>query len=155
MEPKAKSLQQLPQKIDQYTLLLFKVFYNTKAEAEGGRLDSILCNEDDFIVDSNRVSIERTVSDVAAVMKSGILLPPSSCYSLCYATIHSPDFCECRNVLQALPIGSGGSGGDMSLDQCSLDLDIQEICSGTVASPCNCTSPGCQVLYTVKTLSLF
>ena len=50
-------------------------------------------------------------------------------------------------MLQALPIGSGGSGGDIALDiQCSLDLDIQEICSGTVASPCNCTSPGCQVL---------
>ena len=72
-EPKAKTLQQLPQKIDQYTLLLFKVFYNTKAEAEGGRLDSILCNEDDFIVDSgDRVSIERTESDVAAFMRSGI-----------------------------------------------------------------------------------
>ena len=81
VEPKAKSLQELPQKIDQYTLLLFKVFYNTKAEAEGGRLDSILCNEDDFIVDSNTVSIERTESDVAAVMRSGIFLPPSSCYS--------------------------------------------------------------------------
>ena len=77
-EPKAKSLQQLPQKIDQYTLLLFKVFYDTKAEAEGGHLDSILCNEDDFIVDSSRVSIERTESDVAAVMISGILLPLSS-----------------------------------------------------------------------------
>ena len=81
VEPKAKSLQQLPQKIDQYTLLLFKVFYNTKAEAEGGRLDSILCNEDDFIVDSNIVSIEKTESEVAAIMRSGIFLPPSSCYS--------------------------------------------------------------------------
>ena len=81
VEPKAKSLQQLPQKIDQYTLLLFKVFYDTKADAEGGQLGSILCNEDDFIVDSNTVSIERTESDVAAVLISGILLPPSSCYS--------------------------------------------------------------------------
>ena len=78
VEPKAKTLQQLPQKIDQYTLLLFKLFYNTKAEAEGGRLNSILCNENDFIVDSSRVSIERTESDVAAVMISGIFLPPSS-----------------------------------------------------------------------------
>ena len=81
VEPKAKSLQQLPQKIDQYTLLLFKVFYDTKAEAEGGHLDSILCNEDNFIVDSSRVSIERTESDVVAVMRSGIFLPPSSCHS--------------------------------------------------------------------------
>ena len=78
-EPKAKSLQQLPQKIDQYTLLLFKVFYDTKANAEGGCLDSILYNE--FIVNSSRVSIERTESDVAAVMISGIFLPPSSCHS--------------------------------------------------------------------------
>ena len=76
VEPKAKSLQQLPQKIDQYTLFLFKVFYDTKAEAEDGHLDSILCN--DFIVDSSRVSIERTESNVTAVMISGIFLPPSS-----------------------------------------------------------------------------
>ena len=49
-------------------------------------------------------------------------------------------------MLEVVTTGSGGSGGDIALDlQCSLNLDIQELCNGTVASPCNCTSQGCQV----------
>ena len=46
--------------------------------------------------------------------------------------------------------GNGGSGNDGNLleprSECSADLDIQELCSGTLASPCNCElSQECQV----------
>ena len=70
-EPKTTSLQRLPQTIDQYTLLLWKVLYDTAAEAQGGGLDNILCREDS--IGSSTVNIERT--DVAAVMRSGVLSP--------------------------------------------------------------------------------
>ena len=51
----------------------------------------------------------------------------------------SSDFCECRQVLQ-----TAGYGGLQS--NCSVGLDIQELCNGTVASPCDCSSSQeCQV----------
>ena len=70
-EPKTTSLQRLPQTIAQYTLLLWKAFYNTAAQALGGGLESVLCREDNIMFGSSIVSIERT--DVASVMRSGVL----------------------------------------------------------------------------------
>ena len=68
------------------------------------------------------------------------------------------DFCECRQVLQTSTQSSSDDGGSGSGDgdggsdlmgtsdnQCSVDLNIQELCNGTLASPCDCTSLECQV----------
>ena len=71
-EPKATSLEKLSQTIDQYTLLLWKTFYNTAEQAQDGGLNSVLCRDEDIIVGSYRVSVERRLYDVAAVMQSGI-----------------------------------------------------------------------------------
>ena len=85
-EPQTTSLQKLPQTIDQYTLLLWKVFYNTADQAQGGGLDNVLCREQDITFSSSTVSISRAESDVAAVMRSGIIslslslsISPSPC----------------------------------------------------------------------------
>ena len=58
------------------------------------------------------------------------------------------DFCECRqtSTQSSSDNGSGGSGdGDLMNNLCSVDLNIQELCNGTLASPCDCTSLECQV----------
>ena len=70
-EPKTTSLQRLPQTIAQYTLLLWKVFYDTDVQAQGGGLESVLCTEDNILFGPSTVDIERT--DVAAIMRSGVL----------------------------------------------------------------------------------
>ena len=50
------------------------------------------------------------------------------------------DFCECRDV-QMMSIsdimGSGNNDEALAIEECPT-LDIQELCNGTVASPCNC-----------------
>jgi hypothetical protein len=123
-EPQTTSLQKLPQTIDQYTLLLWKVFYNTADQAQGGGLDNVLCREEDITFSSSTVSISRAESDVAAVMRS--------------------DFCECRQVLQTSGPISSGSGDSVLLEPESEsvcpNLNIQELCNGTLASPCDCES---------------
>ena len=51
-------------------------------------------------------------------------------------------------MLQTQEDGSGemtssaGSGGvlEPQSEECSVDLDIQKICNGTLASPCDCDS---------------
>ena len=80
-EPQTTALQKLSQTIDQYTLLLWKVFYNTADQAQGGGLDNVLCREQDIMFGSSTVSIKRT--DVAAIVRSGMhhssSLSPSPC----------------------------------------------------------------------------
>ena len=58
------------------------------------------------------------------------------------------DFCECRRVesVGSEVGGSGDSEGSYSVEECSDLINIQELCSGTIASPCDCqTSQQCQV----------
>ena len=66
VEPRGSSLEQLPQTLDKQSLLLLKVSYTT---AEQARADTVLCSEDDLMVGSIIVSIERR--EITAVVRSG------------------------------------------------------------------------------------
>ena len=70
-EADSYSLELLSQSIAQYTLLLFKVFYTTVTEAQGGDLHGILCREDDIMLGSD-VHVAIAQGDIAAVTRSGI-----------------------------------------------------------------------------------
>ena len=148
VEPKATILQPLSQTIKQYTLLLFKVFYNIPTETQGVGLQSILC---DLNVNSSTVSIDHERTDVVSVMRSG----SSSLYQKIFVLLHMLpniiflDFCECRQGLSGTIRSGSGSGDNKCLEpqtQLFMELDIQELCNGTLASPCDCTSSSeCQV----------
>ena len=69
------------------------------------------------------------------------------------------DFCECRQVLQT-PVGDGSGAtddGNTLLEPklgCPVDnLYIQELCNGTLASPCDCTGSSleCEVFELIST----
>ena len=172
IEADSYSLELLSQSIAQYTLLLFKVSYTTVTEAQGGNLHSILCHEDAIMLGSD-VHVVIVQGDITAVTRSGIpslkifirflfvseikISRNSRHYSCLFDITHiylTLDSCECRQVLQTQADGSGemtssgGSGGvlEPQSEQCPVDLDIQNICNGTLASPCDCDSTSeCQV----------
>lgn len=90
------------------------------------------------------------------------LLPPSEniCPFIFLLNITYLDFCECREVHISATIRSGsGSGDDKLLEpqtQIFRELDIQELCNGTLASPCDCTSSSeCQVIFVYQEKSVF
>ena len=69
VEPRASALEQLPQTLDEQSLLLLKVSYTTAEQAQTESWDTVLCSEDDLMVGSTTVSIERR--EITAVMSSG------------------------------------------------------------------------------------
>ena len=56
------------------------------------------------------------------------------------------DFCECRPLDDVGENGASGNSEDsLIIEECS-GPNIQELCNGTIASPCNCqASQQCQV----------
>ena len=56
------------------------------------------------------------------------------------------DFCECRQVQVMNNKESGNNEGGHTPEECPDGINIQELCNGTTASPCDCQSfQECQV----------
>jgi hypothetical protein len=119
--PTNSSLTILPQTLgQQYSLLVWKVSYTTAELALAGQLESVFCSDHNFTINSNRVVID-SKPDIVAVMRS--------------------DFCECKQV-QVMSVGdnegSGNNEGTLTFQQCPNMILVQELCNGTIASPCDC-----------------
>ena len=158
----SSSLTRLPQSLDQYSQLVWKVSYTTQEQALTGKLDSVFCSNHTFTIGTSTATVERK-SDIIAVMRSGeveILFTKAHGMTSMYlqyirAPILCADFCECRRVesVGSEVGGSGDSEGSLSVEECSDLINIQELCSGTIASPCDCqTSQQCQVYWGITLL---
>ena len=63
-----------------------------------------------------------------------------------FLSIILTDFCECRPLDDVVENGASGNSEDSLIIEECLGLNIQELCNGTIASPCNCqTLQQCQV----------
>ena len=69
--PTASSLAILPQTLNQYSLLVWKVTYTTAELALAGGQESVFCNGQSFSFNSSGVMFERK-PDIVAVIRSGI-----------------------------------------------------------------------------------
>ena len=68
--PTTSSLIILPQTLDQYSLLVWKVSYTTAELALAGELESVFCSDLNISMSSNGVIIKKK-PDIIAVMRSG------------------------------------------------------------------------------------
>ena len=68
--PMHSSLTILPQTLDQYSLLVWKVLYTTVELALSAELDSVFCSDHNFTIDNSIVHFLRK-PDITAVTKSG------------------------------------------------------------------------------------
>ena len=68
--PTTSSLIIMPQTLDQYSLLVWKVSYTNPKLALAGKLEDVLCSDLNITMNSSRVIIKRE-PDIIAVMRSG------------------------------------------------------------------------------------